>query len=123
MNKGKNGFQDAPAHHRPGQAKRIHQQERFASQVQMELDYALLSAVTPMLNALTVLEVIPQGGSLLVVVGPRDPTEALDLKAATEALELASSMLHREVAAAVTRKEAPRLSFMVLPAGAEKVEE
>jgi hypothetical protein len=46
----------------------------------------------------------------------------LDLAAATQALKHSTPMLSREVASAITRKEVPHLTFVVLPAGAEKVE-
>lgn len=108
---------------RAGLANELHQQERFASQVQLAIDSALLVAATPMLNALTVREVVNEGGALLVVVVPRNPAEPLDLQLATNALKQASSMLRREVASAITRKETPNLSFVVLPAGAERVDE
>ena len=108
---------------RAGLADGLHQQERFASQVQLAIDSALLTAATPILSALTVREVVKQGGTLLVVVVPRDPAEPLDLQVATKALKQASFMLRREVASAITRKETPNLSFVVLPAGAEKVDE
>jgi ribosome-binding factor A len=108
---------------RAGLANGLHQQERFASQVQLAIDSALLTAASPILSALTVREVVKQGGTLLVIVVPRDPAEPLDLQVATKTLKQASSMLRREVASAITRKETPNLSFVVLPAGAEKVDE
>ena len=108
---------------RAGHAHGLHQQERFARQVQLAIDSALLTAATPVLNALRVREVVKQGGALLVVVVPRDPAEPLDLLTATKVLKQASSMLRREVASAITRKETPNLTFVVLPAGAEKVDE
>jgi ribosome-binding factor A len=58
-----------------------------------------------------------------VVVVPRDPAEPFDLQAASKAIDHASSMLRREVASAITRKETPKLTFVVLPARAEKVDE
>lgn len=85
------------------------------------MDAALQAAANPLLNSLAVREVVKQGGALLVVVVPRDPAEPLDLPAAAKALDHAASMLRCEVASAITRKETPNLSFVVLPAGAEKV--
>jgi hypothetical protein len=99
------------------------QQERFNAQVQEAIDAALHTAVTPILNSLTVHEVVKQGGSLVVVVVPLNPEEPLDLTAAAKALKQATSMLIREVALAITRKDVPKLSFIVLPAGAKKVDE
>lgn len=107
---------------RPGRERGVHRQERFASQVQDAVESALQLASEPLLNALTVQEVVPQGGSLLVVTVPRDPDVPLDVAAATQALKQASSMISREVAREITRKEAPNLSYVVLPAGAAKVE-
>lgn len=107
---------------RPGLAHEFHKQERFLAQVQEAIDSALPTAVTPVLNSLTVREVVKQGGSLLVVVVPRNPDEPLDLAAATKALKQATSMLAREVASAITRKNVPNLSFIVLPAGAQKID-
>jgi ribosome-binding factor A len=98
-------------------------QDRFGAQVQEAIDCALQSAVTPILNSLTVIDVVKQGGSLVVVVGPRIPSDPLDLKSAATALEQAASMLRSEVASAITRKEVPHLSFIVLPAGAQKIDD
>jgi ribosome-binding factor A len=110
-------------HRRGGPGHGDRPQERFGAQVQEAIDYALQSAVTPILNSLTVMEVVKEGGSLLAVVGPRIPTDPVDVKAAALALEQAASMFSREVAAAVTRKEVPHLRFVVLPAGAHKVDD
>jgi ribosome-binding factor A len=107
----------------PGLAPGVSPQGRLAAQVREVIDSVLQTAVTPILNSLTVREVVKQGGSLLVVVEPRSPDQPLDLKAAAEAIKHASSMLRREMASAITRKDAPNLSFVVLPAGAEKVSE
>jgi len=106
-----------------GQAHGAHRQEQFLSQVQTAIDSALQTAVTPILNLLAVQDVARYGGSIVVVLAPRLPNPAVDVQAASEALEHASSMLTREVAAAITRKDVPHLSFVVLPAGATKVEE
>ena len=107
---------------RPGLERGAHRQERFAAQAQQALDSALQLAAEPLLNALTVQEIVPQGATLLVVAGPRDTSVPLDVTAATQAIQKASSMLTREVAHAITRKETPNLSYIVLPAGAERVE-
>jgi ribosome-binding factor A len=112
-----------PGEPRLGFTHGVHQQERLASQIQVALDLALQAAATPLLNELTVREVVKDGGSLAVVLAPRNPTASVDVAAATEAVNRASSMLRREVAAAITRKEVPNLSFVVLPGGAEKVED
>jgi len=106
-----------------GQAHGTHRQEQFLSQIQNAVDAALQTAVTPVLNSLTVEDVARQGGSIVVVLAPRLPDSTVDIQAASEALEHASSMLTREVAAAITRKDVPHLSFLVLPAGARKLEE
>lgn len=107
----------------PGGGHGAHKQEQFLTQVQQAIEGALQSAATPVLNSLMVREVTPQGGSLVVVLQPQVPFEASDFTEATEALARASSMLRREVAAAITRKDVPNLSFMVLPPGAEKLPE
>jgi hypothetical protein len=108
---------------RGGIERGAHQQERFASQVQLAVDSALLTAATPILNALAVREVVKEGGALLVVVVPRDPDVPVDLAAATQALDRAAAMLRREVASAITRKETPNLRFVVLPAGAARIDD
>jgi ribosome-binding factor A len=108
---------------RLGQAHGEHRQEQFLAQIQAVVDSALLAAVNPVLNTLAVRDVAHDGGSFVVVLEPRDAAVPIEVKAATEALEKATSMLTREVAAAITRKEVPHLKFLVLPAGAVKVDE
>ena len=108
---------------RAGQGHAVHKHDQFLSQVRAAIDIALQAAATPILNQLMVRDVVQQGGSIVVVVTPRETAEPLPLGEATQALEQAASMLRREVAAAITRKDTPTLSFVVLPAGAEKVEE
>jgi ribosome-binding factor A len=107
---------------RLGQAHGFHKQDQFLSQVQSALEGALQSAANPILNSLIVEEIVPQGGALLVVVMLSEAAEH-DVPAVTRALEEANAMLRREVAAAITRKETPSLSFVVLPPGAQKVRE
>ena len=108
---------------RLGRDHGTHRQEQFLSQIQTAIDAALQAAATPLLNSLVVRDVARYGGSVVVVLGPRDPDVGVDIQAATAALDHASSMLTREVAAAITRKDVPHLSFVVLPAGATKVDE
>jgi ribosome-binding factor A len=108
---------------RPGQGHGVHKQEQFFAQVQTAIEAALQTAAAPILNSLAVQEVVPQGGSLVVIVTPQESAEPVDLREATQALEHAAAMLRREVAAAITRKDVPNLSFVLLPAGAEKVDE
>jgi len=107
----------------PGLGHGAHKQEQFLSQVQQAIESALQTATSPLLNRLIVREVVQQGGSLAVVVTPLESAEPLDLVEAAQAVEHASPMLRREVAAAITRKDAPNLSFAVLPAGAQKLDE
>ena len=108
---------------RPGQGHGIHKQEQFLSQVREAIETAMQTAATPILNLLAVQEVVQQGGSLVVVVTPLESGDSVDLLAATKAIEVATPMLRREVASTITRKDVPNLSFVVLPAGAQKVEE
>lgn len=108
---------------RLGRSHGEHRHEQFLAQIQTVIDGALCAAADPILNSLAVREVIQDRGSYLVVVEPRFPDEPLDIQAATQALERASSMLTREVAAEITRKEVPHLKYIVLPAGASKVDE
>src|SRR5262245_22216746 len=82
---------------RLGRSHGEHKQAQLFSQVRDAVDSALLAAREPVLNSLGVLEVTPSGGSLVIVVQPRDPAARLDVAAATEALEAARSMLRREV--------------------------
>lgn len=108
---------------RSGLEQRRHRHERFIGQVQNTIDFALQMAASPVLNSLVVREVLDQGGSLLVVVAPRDPDLPLDTVEAGQALEQASSMFSRELAREITRKECPKISFVVLPASARKLED
>jgi ribosome-binding factor A len=108
---------------RPGEGHALHKQEQFFSQVQGAIEAALQTAAEPILNSLTVQEVVQHGGSLAVVVTPQETGAPVDLLEVSRTLEQAASMLRREVAAATTRKETPHLRFVVLPAGAEKVAE
>lgn len=110
-------------HERSGEGHGVHKQEQFHAQVQQAIEGALQSASTPVLNSLTVTDVAQQGGALVVVLQPQDCSESISLSEANEALSKASSMLRREVAAAITRKDVPNLSFVILPPGAEKLPE
>lgn len=98
-----------------------HRKERFAAQVQESIDSVLRLAAEPLLNALAVREIAPQGATLLVVVEPRDPDLPFDLAAAARALSKAKPLLMREIAREITRKETPTLTFVVLPPGAERL--
>jgi hypothetical protein len=115
--------QRASRRRRQGESQRTHRHERYLAQVHQEIDFALQLATSPVLNALMVREVVDEGGSLLVVLGPQDPTAVLDLSEAKLELQHASSMLSREVAREITRKQAPKLSYVVLPAGAKKADD
>ncbi len=106
-----------------GQAHGTHRQEQFLSQIQTAIDSALQTAATPILNSLAVQDVARYGGSVLVVLGPLTPETTVHIQDAAAAVEHASSMFTHEVAAAITRKDVPHLSFVVLPAGARKQEE
>jgi ribosome-binding factor A len=106
-----------------GRASGVHQQARFIAQVQVAIDCALQTAAAPILNALSVHEVVKERGALHVVLVPRDADVKLDTVAAAKAVAHASSMIRREVASAITRKETPEFRFTVLPAGAAKVGE
>jgi len=77
------------------------------------VDGALLGARNPVLNALSAVDVQQQRGAMVIVVQPRDPGGMVDVTAASDALEGASSMLRREVAEAISRKETPSLKFVV----------
>lgn len=101
---------------RLGRSHGEHKQAQLFSQVRDAVDAALLEARDPALNSITVLDVTPSGGSLVIVVQPRDPAARIDVTVATEALEAARSMLRREVAASISRKETPSLRFVVMPA-------
>jgi ribosome-binding factor A len=108
---------------RPGFTHGVHKQEQFGGQIQSTIDSALLCATNPILNRLTVREVVKQKAVFMVVVEPRDSAVPVDMVEAAQALEKAGPMLRREVAAAITRKEVPQLNFVVLPAGTEKIGE
>lgn len=70
------------------------------------------------LQSLEVLDVAPapNASQLLVTVAPAAGAPALDEPLVHEALARASGWLRSEVAAAITRKRAPRLSFRFVPA-------
>ena len=108
---------------RPGYTHGVHKEEQLLSQVQSAIDAALQSAREPILNQLLVRDIVKKGGTLAVVVTPLNPMESGQLQEAHIALEKATSMLTREVASSITRKEVPKLSFVVLPADAERVED
>lgn len=108
---------------RMGQGHGIHKHEQFMSQVQTAMESALQMAATPILNLLCVREVVQQGGSLVVVLTPVDGRDDVDLIEAAKAVDHASPMLRRELAGEITRKNTPNLGFMVLPAGASRVDE
>lgn len=113
----------AAADGRPGSANRLHQQERFTGQVRTSVESALQTAASAILNALTVREVVQEAGKFLVVLEPQNAAEDLDILVASQAVKRATSMIRREVALAITRKETPELRFVVLPAGAAKIDE
>jgi hypothetical protein len=104
----------------PGEG--FHQQERLGAQIRTAVDFALLAATTPILNALTVHNVVKQKNALIVILVPRDSTVPVDILGAAEAVKKAAAMLRCEVAAAITRKETPNLRFLVLPAGSEQID-
>ena len=108
---------------RPGHSHGVHKQEQFLSQVRGAIESALQTAAAPILNRLLVDDVVQQGGSLIVVVTPAETGDPMDLLEAARVVEHAAPMLRAEVAASITRKDTPNLSFVVLPAGARKLEE
>ena len=92
-----------------GRERGAHRRERFTAQVGEAIDSALQAAAEPLLNALTVREVVQKGASLLVVAEPRNPTQPLDVPVATETLKKATAMLALEVAREITRNQAPHI--------------
>jgi ribosome-binding factor A len=74
------------------------------------------------LQSLAILDVAPapNASQLLVTVGPAAGAPALDESQIHAALARAGGWLRSEVAAAVTRKRAPRLSFRFVPASPAK---
>jgi ribosome-binding factor A len=103
----------------PGEG--FHQQERLGNQIRTAVEFALQTAATPVLNALTVQDVVQQKGALVVVIVPRDASMTVDLSDAVNAVKQAAAMLRRQVAAEITRKETPNLRFLVLPAGSQEL--
>jgi ribosome-binding factor A len=69
------------------------------------------------LQALCLIEVspAPDASQMLVVVGPALGAVPLDAVEVQAALNRASGWLRSEIAAAITRKRAPRLMFRYLP--------
>lgn len=108
---------------RGGESHGSHKQEQLYAQVQQAIDGALQAAATPILNQLTVREVAQQGGSLMVVLEAQELSSPEELAEANAAVEHAGSMLRREVAGAITRKEVPHLNFMILPPGSTRLED
>ncbi|MCP5521643.1 MAG: hypothetical protein H7A46_08855 [Verrucomicrobiales bacterium] len=105
-----------------GQAHGVHKHEQFLAQARLAIDTALRTAATPVLNRLTVREVVQEGGSLVVVVTPMEGDAQVDLVEATRAVQHAIPMLRRELAAEITRKETPNLKVVVLPREARKTD-
>lgn len=88
---------------------------QLCGQVAETLTYVLFHAgADPLLGKVQVVSVIPapNAGRLLVTVGPL-PGESPDPGRLLTALERAAGRLRCEVAAAVTRKHAPRLAFRI----------
>jgi ribosome-binding factor A len=75
-------------------------------------DVASLQVVT--------VEPAPHVGHLAVLVAPAGETK--DLAALLAKLEARSGLLRHEVAGAITRKRAPTLSFVIVPAGGREGE-
>jgi ribosome-binding factor A len=74
------------------------------------------------LQSLMVLEVVPapDASQLLVRVGPVTRDLKLGTAEVTAALDRAAGWLRSEIAAAITRKRAPRLVFRFIPARPEE---
>jgi ribosome-binding factor A len=72
------------------------------------------------LQALCLIEVspAPDASQMLVVVGPALGAATLREDEVQQALDRASGWLRTEIAAAITRKRAPRLVFRYLPGNA-----
>lgn len=70
------------------------------------------------LQSLEILDVspAPSASQLLVLVAPAAGAPPLDASQVEAALSKAAGWLRSEVAAAITRKRAPRLSFRFVPA-------
>lgn len=88
---------------------------QLCRQVHEQLDLVVAELDDPLLGAVSIAEVSPQGDAHLlrvVVVAPR----GADVLAITRRLEAARSTLRAEVAAAIHRKRTPHLSFVVLTA-------
>ena len=89
---------------------------QLASQVMDELRLILAGLADPLLADLAVVAVqpAPNSGRLMVTVAGPSPTDATDTANVLTALERATSVIRRDVAAAITRRYAPELVFRVV---------
>jgi len=89
---------------------------QLAAQVMDQLRLILAGLADPILTNLMVVSVqpAPNSGRLMVTVAGSSPTDAADTATVLTALEKATSVLRRGVAAAITRRYAPELVFRVV---------
>jgi len=89
---------------------------QLCAQVHDALSFALGDSLDPILTDLVLESVEPLEGNRHVLVAFSDPC-GHGLAASLTALDRARGWLRDAVAAAITRRRVPALSFTVLPAG------
>ncbi|MFN0052620.1 MAG: ribosome-binding factor A [Planctomycetales bacterium] len=114
-------FDDGVAAERPSGRGRLRRKDRKAlqlcRQVAETLDLVLSGECDDeLLRSLRVVQAIPEpdASQLLILVAPALPGEALDPLLVQQRLAAASGRLRCEVAAAITRRRAPRLRFQFI---------
>ncbi|MDB5323926.1 MAG: ribosome-binding factor [Phycisphaerales bacterium] len=101
--------------------RRDHKTAQLCRQVFQALSMALGDCGDDVLRGLLVHDVdpAPNAGRLLVRVGFSAVSEPIGVAEVVSRLEQASGFLRREVAAAITRKRAPELMFVLVAGGGE----
>ena len=96
---------------------------QLCHQVAETLNVELASMSEPPLSDLAVVSVepAPDASHLLVLVAAQDPKRVLVEADVLSALNGSSGRFRAEVAAAISRKRVPQLSFRFLPSGSEEV--
>lgn len=103
---------------RRGGGRSDHKTAQLCRQAFCALSMALGACGNEVLRGLVVHDVAPapNAGRLLVRVGFSSASERVGVAEVMARLEEASGFLRREVAAAITRKRAPELMFMLVAA-------
>lgn len=106
---------------KPARKESHRKNHQLCRQVAETLNVEIASLPNPPLNGVAVAAVrpAPDSSHLLVLVAPLDPHGGLDGDDVLAALYALSGRLRTAVAAAITRKRVPQLSYRYLPTGME----